>query len=435
MRSAAVVKCAACMAPAVSQCRPEGSAQPFRPVCATSQCVAALIGLRLEEAQAALDAAQVRAANPSSTQVAQIVANARDAYQAASAEISKAVEKYNEGNSARDSPARLFIPGSYARFINTLVMQASAIAHEVHQMEPGEIDYASEYSKLRDKLQLFDELEQVARRIADTIPLYESASKQMDAIKDMKSVSKERLRKIMALVSTMNTKYPGSVSVKSAENGDFAADIAPFPTMAAVRQAQEMVHEQSAGEVNSASATLADVMRRQTGPSAYTPLWRPGYNDSFGKMSTGTVSIEAQWSFPAYIKQIVRRIQDFSKPANSTVESDLKRVVEDGKLLELPKMRLMQWIQQNTATSDSFYPYVKKLAKKRAAIEVDGEDPAKPPPLVFPRDLVTQADAAEMIAVLRHMYEVLIDRVYDSRKREADGGASDAKRAAAAASV
>lgn len=433
MRSAAVVKCAACMAPAVSQCRPEGSAQPFRPVCATSQCVAALIGLRLEEAQAALDAAKAVDPNPyesmDSPETVAAVNAARQAYDRCTIPLRQKYEEYLQYRAAQKSmPAPVF-PGA------DMIMPIKLAVDQLHE-SMKDVDSARSPFGYTDSYKVFDptygaymaiitQMRQFANELAALRYNVDVINKKYaeNTAAGIRGLEAERKMR-EELHRLANGCYDATLNDDEASR-QLVVTIRPFDPEK-IRLARFREHRpRNRYDLETHKSNYNAVVRRERGPSAYVELLG---SVSFRKNSAKNaylISYSTDFDYAGYIKELV---EDADGKVSDDIAADLR--AHEGFLFIMPSRATYEWLADN-APRDLVRETIPIDAPATAQVQ---SGHGKRYRSIFTDPLTTKL-IVDKASKMLYIYEVAINNALGSRKREADGGVSDAKRAAAAASV
>jgi hypothetical protein len=180
----------------------------------------------------------------------------------------------------------------------------------------------------------------------------------------------------------------------------------------ALRQRQLTANE----KIWRAEETLAAVRRREAGLAAYMPAKDSDFPDLM-LINNRTRVITSNIKFPKYLADIIRSASDESAPIK-----ELRAIVYNNReeITRMPSEELLLWLRAHTTAADAWHDHLELVAAKlNSHPKTDGDAP-RPYVTVFVGSPVTDEKAGRELAMLAYMYEVIIDRVFDTHKRAAD---------------
>jgi len=400
------------------------------------------VGMRIEEAQSAFNYANNR-----DVHMKRLIAQFRRQYADDARDLNEQVASLAERMKNKDAPAVSFELSLNSG--NTM----DIIAADIKRIQTMQISDArdpvlvAEYRGLhRHCAAIAENILREFERLRQLAPIIEGVNEKIRATSYDPSYIYYARRAIKPLTDHLNTAFPGSATYTQTD-GDIAVTTVPADSDVITVAATRMAADAYVKELAAANELLAAVTKREAGPSAYIA---DIVLDTAQSEYIGVYTMKATWSLPQYIHEILATIE---RPDVTSKQYEtfiwLRNLIDDPmNIIRRPDGRVLKWIKQNTAAGDPWPADISTLpglwrydstygmliwpnaSLKEVMIDMStlrGKNKRQ----MGPASVVTAEQLKPAIATMLHMYEVLIDRVYGSRKRRADDDEGSAKRAAA----
>lgn len=414
--------------------RPDGQ---YAPVCETAKCIASLIGMRIEDAEAALEEARqarLSFANHTDAELDAAVAAARAEYDSRVAQITQRYDEYLrflEGGNVAVIPGHGFTAPLHDA-VDKLRRETQAVklplimpktttdaARDVIVTQTALLDSISA------QLQLLDRLND-RRTTANNLIAQDSneggltLSDHIDAVYEMSS-------------PLMTDLFYGLITVREETyDGKIVLDIKPFDDAFMRKRIHNRRERDLSSDLEEATKTLQAVEQRESGVAAYIGKvkFHQFHISSKGFVRLSMATLE---SYPGYIWSILANAEKTDFEIVSKLKDIMHRRHSD--FLRMPSRPVFEWVLANSRASDPWYAHVKELRDfEFSPVEIYTHLSDNPMPSFFISRDMSSAQAAAVVGTMRYMYEVLVDRVFDSRKRGVSSSSSSSPKRAASSS-
>lgn len=405
-------------------------------VCESPKCE-----MRLEEAQSALESISNR-----DVRMMQLTRQFCRQYADDVAAIARLVTECNVRRKNRNNTVDT-IEWHFPSTLGGMVQNAAynlrrAQAMKISDERPAVL--VAEYREIqRQSIAILENVQREFERLQNLDPIVQGVNQAIEA-SNYGCFSPGQCKQIKAMVSTINNQFPGSVVYEKVD-GVVSVTALPAANEAIERAASTLAAEAYEKELVFANELVVAVAKREAGPLAYLA---DIVLDPAQEKYVDAYKIRATWAFPRYIRDIIKASPEPSGYWSRRAWEELRAIVDDPIRAIYSSGEIRRWIEENQTASDPWPADTRDLPGLWFRTEYgyyfmcDWDDSPKEPVDVTSfsgknknkmqmRPVVTAKQLKTTIATMLHMYEVLIDRVYGSRKRRADDDEGSAKRAAA----